>query len=218
MSHHATLKQRHRAVREGYPADLNLRLHRALSWLERAEMAEDDDARFIFLWIAFNAAYAREIDERCGLSEQATFMEFLERLCGLDTERQLDALVWQAFSGPIRVLLDTPYVFQGFWDFQAGRISEAEWQARFAKGKKLAQQALASGKTPQLLGVVFNRLYTLRNQLIHGGATWNSQVNRKHMHDCTLLLGKLVPVILALMLEHPEVDWGPPCYPVVEET
>ena len=67
------IRARHRAVRDGYPPDLNLRLHRALSWLKRAEMAEDDDGRFIFLWIAFNAAYAREIDERLGLSEQATF-------------------------------------------------------------------------------------------------------------------------------------------------
>jgi len=59
---HDTLRARHQTVRDGYPPDLNLRLHRALSWLKRAEMAEDDDGRFIFLWIAFNAAYAREIN------------------------------------------------------------------------------------------------------------------------------------------------------------
>lgn len=29
--HHDTLKQRHRALRDGYPASLNLRVHRALS-------------------------------------------------------------------------------------------------------------------------------------------------------------------------------------------
>ena len=52
---HDALKVRHRAVRDRYPPDLNLRIHRALSWLKRAEMAEDDDGRFIFLWIAFNA-------------------------------------------------------------------------------------------------------------------------------------------------------------------
>ena len=38
---------------------LSLRLHRALSWLNRAEqLADDPDSQFIFLWIAFNAAYA----------------------------------------------------------------------------------------------------------------------------------------------------------------
>jgi len=125
-------------------------------------------------------------------------------------------LVWQEFSGGIRVLLDNPFVFQSFWDFQAGKLGEAEWQSRFAKGKKLAQQALAGGRTPALLGVVFNRLYTLRNQLIHGGATWNGKVNRKQLHDCAQLLGKLVPAIIELMLDHPENDWGPACYPVVD--
>lgn len=213
---HDALKQRHRTLREGYPPNLNLRVHRALSWLNRAEMADDDDGRFIFLWIAFNAAYACEIDERYGLSEQATFMAFFERLCALDTDKHIDNLVWQEFSGGIRVLLDTPFVFQNFWDFQSGKIGEVEWQARFTKGKKIAQQALASGKTPVLLSVVFNRLYTLRNQLIHGGATWGSKVNRKQLRDCVQLLGKLVPVTIALMLDHPEINWGPACYPVVD--
>ena len=69
---HATLKRRHRQERDSQPTNLSLRLHRALSWLNRAEQAEDDDGRFIFLWIAFNAAYATEIDERYRLSEQAT--------------------------------------------------------------------------------------------------------------------------------------------------
>ncbi len=71
---HDSLKQRHREVRDHYPANLNLRVHRALSWLKRAEMAAqegDSDGRFIFLWIAFNAAYATEIDEGYKLSEQA---------------------------------------------------------------------------------------------------------------------------------------------------
>jgi len=212
---HDALKQRHRALRDGYPADLNLRVHRALSWLKRSEMADDEDGRFIFLWIAFNAAYACEIDEGCGLSEQAAFKTFLERLCALDSGKRIDNLVWQEFSGGIRVLLDTPYVLQSFWDFQAGKVGEAEWQVHFAKGKKVAQQALAGGRTPVLLGVVFNRLYTLRNQMIHGGATWNGKVNRKQLHDCAQLLGKLVPEIIGLMLDHPEIDWGPACYPVV---
>ena len=36
-----------------------MRTHRALSWLNRAEQeSEDLDARFIFLWIAFNSAYS----------------------------------------------------------------------------------------------------------------------------------------------------------------
>jgi hypothetical protein len=193
-------------------------VHRALSWLQRAEMAEDEDGRFIFLWIAFNAAYATEIDDNRRLSEQETFKSFLEKLCELDEHRQIEQLVWQEFSGSIRILLDTPVVLQSFWDFHSGRISEAQWKERLAQGKRMASQALASGNTPQLLGVVFNRLYTLRNQLMHGGATWNGSVNRKQLKDCANLLGKLTPVIIALMMAHPQTQWGDACYPVVEIT
>lgn len=203
-------------AREHSRANLNLRVHRALSWLQRAEQAEDEDGRFIFLWIAFNAAYATEIDEDYRLSEQATFRAFLEKLCELDEHKQIDNLVWQEFSSSIRILLDTPFVLQSFWDFHSGKISEAQWKERLAQGKKMANQALASGNTPQLLGMVFNRLYTLRNQLMHGGATWNSSVNRKQLKDCANLLGKLVPVIIELMMVHPDTLWGDACYPVVE--
>ena len=35
---------------------MGLRAHRSISWIGRAEAAEDD-ARLIFLWIAFNAAH-----------------------------------------------------------------------------------------------------------------------------------------------------------------
>jgi len=202
------LKQRHRQERESQHPNLRLRVHRALSWLDR-------DGRFIFFWIAFNAAYATEIDEQRRLSEQETFKAFLEKLCALDKKKRIDALVWQEFSGSIRVLLDNPYVFQSFWDHQSGKIDETNWKNRFAGGKRAAQQALASGNTPILLGVLFNRLYTLRNQLIHGGATWDGSVNREQLRDCAGLMGKLVPLIIELMMDSPDTLWGGVCYPVV---
>ena len=211
------LKQRHRNERDQQHVNLRLRIHRALSWLDRAEQCSDLDGRFIFLWIAFNAAYACEIDERQRLSEQETFKAFLQKLCVLDQSKRIDELVWQEFSGSIRVLLDNPYVFQSFWEFQTGKIEEAEWKKRFANGKRAAQQALAGGETPQLLGVLFNRIYTLRNQLIHGGATWNGSVNREQLRDCASLLGKLVPLIIELMMDNTNTLWGDACYPVLDQ-
>ena len=145
---HDELKQRHRALRDHYPPNLNLRVHRALSWLKRSKMADDDDGRFIFLWIAFNAAYACEIDERCGLSEQGTFMNFLERLCVLDTSKHIDNLVWQEFSGGIRVLLDTPFVFQSFWDFQAGSSTRQNGRPVSPRAKKWLSTPWPAGAPP----------------------------------------------------------------------
>lgn len=213
---HDTLKQRHRLTRDAEPTNLRVRIHRSLSWLKRAEQADDQDGRFIFLWIAFNAAYGCAIDEQYRLSEQSTFKAFLEKLCGLDNNKRIDSLVWKEFSGSIRLLLDNPFVFETYWDFQRGKISEAEWKERFDKGKRIAQSALASGNTPTLLGVIFNRIYTLRNQLIHGGATWNGSINRDQLRDCTKLLGKLVPLFIELMMGNPNTSWGDVNYPMVK--
>ncbi|MEE4192715.1 MAG: hypothetical protein V2I66_14135, partial [Halieaceae bacterium] len=85
MNTYAELKSRHRAEREDWPQGLSLRVHRALSWLDRAERCEDDlDGRFLFLWIAFNAAYASELDGGQSLTEQSRFRNFIHRLVELD--------------------------------------------------------------------------------------------------------------------------------------
>jgi Apea-like HEPN len=214
---HSALKQRHRQVRDAHPPQLTLRIHRALSWLNRAEWADDVDGRFIFLWIAFNAAYAQEIDDGERGSDKAAFLAFLEKLCGLDTTKRIDDLIWREFSGSVRALLDNPYVFPQFWDHQRGRLSEAEWKELFNQAKKAAQLALGGSNTPALLSIIFHRLYVLRNQLIHGGATWGGKVNRDQLRDSTSLLAKLVPLIIALMMDHPETLWGEAVYPVVAD-
>ncbi|AJD46925.1 hypothetical protein S7S_02515 [Isoalcanivorax pacificus W11-5] len=215
MLTYTELKARHRGVRDTHHENLRVRVHRALSWLHRAEQAEDVDARFLFLWIAFNAAYAQELDERHRSSEQAMFRQFVKKLCGLDSEKQLEQLLWKDFSGPIRTLLDTPWVFRSFWECQRGELSESEWQARFTAGKHAANRALAKGNTATLLDIVLQRIYVLRNQIMHGGATWNGQVNRRQLEECTNLMGRLVPVIILLMMDNPRTLWGDPCFPVV---
>lgn len=214
------LKSRQRAERHTHPPNLALRVHRSISWLQRAEQLaaqSDRDGEFIFLWIAFNAAYATEIDEQHRLSEQATFRAFLQKLADLDAGRgRLDELVWTAFPGSIRVLLDNPYVFQEFWNFQNGSLPEAEWKRRFDEAKKVAKRALRDRDTVTVLSVVLSRIYTLRNQLMHGGATWNSSVNRDQIRDCTAFMGRLVPLVIEIMLDHAGTLWGDACYPVVE--
>ena len=213
----ASLKERQRRERHGYPDNIGLRIHRALSWLDRAEQCGDDnDARFVFLWIAFNAAYANEIDDRGLFTERALFRNFIGRLVKLDRNRLLFDLVWSEFSSSIRVLLNNRYVFGPFWDFHNGRINQAEWKSRFSKAKAAANKALSANDTESLLANLFSRLYVLRNQIIHGGATWNSSTNREQVRDCTNILAKIVPFIILIMMDNPKVLWGDPCYPVVD--
>ena len=112
-----TLKAKQRAIRDGFPATFGLRIHRTLSWLGRAEQETSDRAAaFLFLWIAFNAAYA---DERDVLSERVqgergAFAQIFGQLVPLDPDARLYAFVWNRFSGPIRLLLENRYDFGPF--------------------------------------------------------------------------------------------------------
>ena len=98
----------------------------------------------------------------------------------------------------------------------AGTLPEANWKSSFAAANNAAHVALGRQDTVTVLSIVLSRIYTLRNQLIHGGATWNGSVNREQLRDCVNLMGKLVPLVIEVMMDHPETLWGDAVYPVVQ--
>ncbi len=214
---HAELKTKQRSIRDGFPETMGLRIHRSISWIGRAETCgDDDDARFIFLWIAFNAAYADEGEfQATQPGERAAFVDFFGRLIALDQERRIYAAIWQRFSGPVRLLMDNRYVFNPFWQHHNGIAGFEDWEERFKTSSRVFAQAVQSGDTQRVLSFVFDRLYVLRNQLVHGGSTWNSAVNRTQVRDGAAILSFLMPVFVDLMMDNPDKDWGKPFYPVV---
>lgn len=209
------LKEKQRRLRDGFPEPLGLRVHRAISWIGRAERETNDlDAAFIFYWIAFNAAYAADIAVDAGVSERSSFGAFFGKLIALDREKRIYSEIWTRFPGPIRMLLDNKFVFQPFWNHKNGMAGYEDWEASFAASRELSLRALTRNDTERVLSIVFDRLYVLRNQILHGGATWGGKVNRAQVADGARLLGALVPVFVDLMLENPGLDWGRPYYPV----
>ncbi len=213
--HHTRLKTRQRALREGFSSDFGLRIHRAISWIGRAEQAVGDlDASFVFYWIAFNAAYAQDRDP---VAERDAFRDFFTQLSRLDKEHRIHSEVWTAFSGPIRLFLENRYVFAPFWQHQNGIAGYDDWQARFTAAKTRFHTALGQRDAVLILSMLFDRLYVLRNQIVHGGATWNSSANRDQLRDGTRILGTLLPAIVDLMMDHPTEDWGRPWYPVISD-
>ena len=223
----AHLNQRHQALVAKQRNAFTLRMNRSLSWLQRAQAAGDaggdDDVAFICLWIAFNAAYAQDTVGRMdsSASERQSFRDFVGQVCRLDADKALPALVWQVFPGPIRILLDNQYVFQPFWDAlnnpRSDGSSPTHWRDAFDEARQRVQRALAQQDTERVLYEIFVRLYTLRNQLMHGGATWNSSVNRAQVRDGRALLARVLPVMLGVMMNHPAQFEGRPFYPVVAE-
>lgn len=212
--HAATLKDHHRRVRDGQPESLRVRIHRAISWLSRAEQeVHDPDARYIFLWIAFNAAYASEFGfER---TERHHVKQFIDKLLELDAENKLHHALFSQFSGPIRTLVENKHVFEPFWRALREHDGSGAWEASFISSKKVAMKALLGNETGTLLSIVLDRLYVLRNQLVHGGATWGGKTNRAQVTDGASILGTLVPIMLDVMMQAEGEAFEAIAYPVV---
>lgn len=212
----AALREHHRQLRGNQSEALAIRLHRAISWLARSEQAGDDyDTRFILLWIAFNAAYAGELEQT---SEYDKVSNFLKRVVAVDQQAHLHALLFQQFSGPIRTLLGNRHVYAPFWRGLQQRDASERWKASFEASNKAAFTCMLEGRTADLLNVVLGRLYVLRNQLVHGGATWNSALNRNQLKDGCAILGALVPaIVVIMMMGSSEFDGDAIAYPVLPD-
>lgn len=214
--HHENLKEKQRGIRDQFSTELTLRVHRGLSWFGRAcEQGNDDDVRFILLWIAFNAIYATDIDADVG-NDREKFRLFFRTLIDLDPDKRIYGLVWSRFSNEVRMLLDNRYVFAPFWAHQNGVPGNGDWDDRLSRSKRAVARAMAQQDTPTILSILFDRLYVLRNQLVHGGATWGSKVNRDQVRDGAAILMNLVPIFIDIMMDHPDHPWGMPFYPVVD--
>ena len=219
MSDLVGLKERLRAARSDMDENHAVRLHRAHSWLLCAEeQVENSDLAFIALWIAFNACYGVDDEETQELAERALFQKFIIKLVTYDKDKKIYNLLWTQFSGPVKALIKNQYLFKPFWDaqYQGGDVSI--WKHRFEKSSDAALIFLKKQMVPELLSVVLDRLYVLRNQLMHGGATYKGKVNREQVNDGHRMLTVLMPIIIEIMLNAVDEDWGDVYYPVVEKS
>ena len=220
----ASLKKRWNELHEQFPEEippklsqLLLRTRRAITWLERAEQTTEEDlsVRFIVLWIGFNAAYARDPGEQPDKAWEE-FRNYFEILNGCDKNRRIHSAIWERFSQEIRVLLDNKYVSRHFWDFHHQIIHADQSDQKQKSEQRRIKRNMQKSDAPKILSDIFDRLYVLRNQLMHGGATCNSELGRDQTRDGAAIMDWLLPVFIDLMLDNHEKDWGTPFYPRVE--
>ena len=218
---HAELKERHREIRDRQPENLRIRVHRAISWIGRAQKASTDgdpDAAFIFYWIAFNAIYTGNSPfRRENYSERNIYKEFFTAITDLDSNGMIYSAIWSEFSESIRIILKNKFVFAPYWRHVIGEQLSEPWDVQFERQNKKIVKAFQHQETQVVLNILFDRLYVLRNQTMHGGSTWNSSVNRRQIEDGTRILGFLIPIFVDLMMNDSDIKWQKPYYPVVSE-
>ena len=219
--------------------NLQLRIYRAARWIEQAEKTDSDDAAFIFYWIAFNAAYAKGQPSGAQRTpERARFSWYFRTIVDLDKDRVIQSTVKQRFPHEIMDIMKNEYMFQPFWNYECHRDpKDKNWKREFKKDKEEVQNALdaialrkgkkGGRKTPEqstvtILSNVFDRLYVLRNQLMHGGATPGGRLNRKQVEDGKNMMAYLLPQFITLMWTNidsiaagADERWGRPPYPPV---
>ena len=230
------LKKEWDAVADNLLDDLQLRVHRSIRWIEGAiekDELGDDDAAFIFYWVAFNAAYAEDkhLSSNTTESEREKFQGYFSKIVKLDTNYIIYDAIRQRFRSSIARFMKNRYVYRSFWDYR--RTGEpTDWEKWFELDKQKVTEALdvpgprpskKSGRetkanTSLVLSKLFDRLYVLRNQLMHGGATWKGRLNRKQVQEGKEILGFLIPLFVHLMMTKGWLDdWGDPPYPPISD-
>ncbi len=187
----------------------------------------DYDAAFIFYWIAFNAAYAdagvtrdERRDERGEeqRGEREARCECLEKIIRLDVCEKIHKVIRLRFWGPVEKFVKNKYVYHPFWKNHSGLSRYKNWGSWLEEEGDVVHEALKQWDVKDILIILFDRLYVLRNQLIHGGATWQGSVNRQQVEEGALMMALLVPLFIELMMDNPDTDWGTADFPYVEDS
>ena len=213
------LTEKRRRLASEFGNNVWLRIYRAVSWVARAESESakepaDSDTAFIFLWIAFNAAYAVDDPYADPVSTPLRFKAFIQKAADADKRGAIRNYVFSN-EEMIDAIVDNRYLFNPFWEYQNEIPGSEDWQSRLAAESRNVRRYFREGATVDILATLFPRLYVLRNQLVHGAATWNSVVNRVQVENAAGIMGFMVPVFIDLMMDNPEAFSGRPYYPVV---
>ena len=217
------LEARRRAEFHERHDNLTLRLRRSISWLGRAERElfehrpPDPDAAFVFYWIAFNATYAEDNAHPDGTTEREKFNAYFGNVVKLDDQGLMYNAIWDRFSDEVRSFMDNRFVYEPFWKHYNGIDGHADWKDRFEREKRRFHRAVGRMDTVAVLRATFDRMYVLRNQIVHGGATHRGSVNRRQVQDGARIMAFLSPLFVDLMMDNPDLEWGKPYYPVVPE-
>ncbi|MDE2803089.1 MAG: HEPN domain-containing protein [Chloroflexota bacterium] len=201
-----------------YVDPFDRRIERAETWIRRAKREPGDhDTQVIFHWIAFNALYGVEPLAPATDAPKATkqFETFFNNLLACDKDDAIAKAIWDELTDPVCRLMRNYFVFSTYWKYQSGRIRG--WRKPFEDANSEFWSAWWKKDVHGVLNGLFERLYVLRNQLMHGGARWDGGKNRTQVENGSKVLSALVPVFVKIVQSCPGTDWGPLAFPPIDD-
>jgi hypothetical protein len=191
-----------------------IRVHRALSWFERAIDTDADDqpdGRLLYGWIAFNALYGRW-DREAGFPapDMAAWRDFLKSVLQHDADGKM-AESLRRLREPILQLIENKFVDARFWQ-------DPEQPGNLRRRYHEALSLFVERRWLSLATMAMERVYVFRGQLVHGAATRGSELNRATLRQTRDVLEGLMLPILEIVIERAcNDDWPPLCYPPIYE-
>ena len=210
------LKAKFDSLEHALPVNAAARARRAISWLERANLeTEDADAAFVFLWIAFSAVCP---DLSLGARPRQDDVErFFERALAADESGAIRGALANGLFDTTLKLVANPYVFEPFWDYYGSDSTSAdEWQDTLIESVESVSVHIENGEIHKALATLFERLLVVSRQTLGGEATWMRYVNRSQMENGAEIMSFLVPALIRLTLDNPDMLDRTPRYPSVE--
>lgn len=203
-------KERLNAEHAQHPT--NIRFHRACSWLQRVEDAEEHEALdllLLSLWTSFNALYGQWDGERQEpVSDVDCWQHFLDRMLVLDRDGLIQDKL-EEHKKLVMVLFDDEYLSRFFWQEPTDQRAK-----RVRRTRHEAQAWYVEKNWTMVLQRLFERIYLLRCQLVHGAATYDSSFNRTAIRRCTQMMDHLLRTFLGVWVRWGAAeDWGIMCYP-----
>ena len=203
-------KERLNAEHARHPT--NIRFHRACSWLQRVEDAEEHEALdllLLSLWTSFNALYGQWDGERQEpVSDVDCWQHFLDRMLVLDKDGLIQDKL-EEHKKLVMVLFDDEYLSRFFWQEPTDQRAK-----RVRRTRHEAQAWYVEKNWTMVLQRLFERIYLLRCQLVHGAATYDSSFNRIAIRRCIQMMDHLLRTFLGVWVRWgADEDWGIMCYP-----
>ena len=202
------------------------RIDRMKAWISHAEATsaeEEAHIRFLFYWIAYEAAYhMNETGESEG-GHGKERREFHLRLASHDRGRLQSILRAQRTN--VVSILELRQAHPSFWkrwDEDEGVETVKEWKSVFRnRVQKIVEHldvAVRSGikwKIAGTLNALFENLSVVRNQIVHGGSAGPDSRGRTQVILGAKLLSAFVPCFHGVIKANPNEDWGEPPFPRV---
>lgn len=213
------LRRRWKPIKEGAAAadehePIRVRLHRCWSWLKHLEDIEaaglgTGDLRIVYGWIGFNSLYAQwDAERREPIPDGRSLGDFQTRLLNADRDRRFRSML-EGNREIVAGIVGDEFLSRYFWQ------DPGENEVRRAQDKALKLgQLYEQGCYADILDMAIRRVYVARCQLIHGGATHGSKLNREGVTRCADFLSLYLTAAALVIIDHAwDQDWSGICYP-----